>query len=146
MSTTKFSVKRASPWFFFNLSTLQTINNLYVFYLYKKGISIITKLRSRPLVTKRNIRLQQYKTDLANNDYELSRRVWRSIETLLMSQDYGKNWEASMVDDLFISIQLIRIFSFLAPGRAGKTRKIGYYANIRYDSERILNPNPNKEQ
>ena len=28
-----------------------------------------------------------------------------------MSQDYGKNWEASLVHDLFISIQLVRIFS-----------------------------------
>ena len=31
--------KRWSPWFFFNLSTLQPINNLYLFNLWKKESS-----------------------------------------------------------------------------------------------------------
>ena len=45
---------------------------------------------------------QQYKTDFANDDFELPRRVWRSIETLL--NESGKIRKASLVHDLFISI------------------------------------------
>ena len=43
----------------------------------------------------------------------------------LMSQDYGKIGEASLVHDPFISIQLVRIFSSIAFAHADVTRQCG---------------------
>ena len=45
-----------------------------------------------------------------------------------MSQDYGKIWEASLVYDLFIGIQLVRISSSILQKGEVNLEKIGNYA------------------
>ena len=54
-----------------------------------------------------------------------------------MSQDYGKNWEASLVYDLFISIQLVRIFSSMLQEGEVNLEKPAITLNYAMDAERI---------
>ena len=55
-----------------------------------------------------------------------------------MSQDYGKFWEASLVYDLFISIQIVQIFSFMLQEGEVNLEKNGHYAKIRYGREKVI--------
>ena len=55
-----------------------------------------------------------------------------------MSQDYGKNWEASLVHDLLISIQLFRIFSSMLHKEGDKFEKSAITLKYAMDADRIL--------
>ena len=54
-----------------------------------------------------------------------------------MSQDYGKNWEANRVYDLFISIQLIQSFSSMLQERKDKLEKSAIKLKYDMNAERI---------
>ena len=84
-----------------------------------------------------HIRQQQCKTDCANDDFELSRRVWGSIETLFKESGYWKIWEASLVHDQLICIQLVRIFSSIVQEGEVKLEKWAITLRYAMDAERI---------
>ena len=54
-----------------------------------------------------------------------------------MSQDYEQIWEASLVHDLFISIQLVRIFSSMLQGGEVNLEKSVITVKYAMDAERI---------
>ena len=54
-----------------------------------------------------------------------------------MSQDYGKFWEASLVYDLFIGIQLVRIFSSMLQQGEVNLEKSAITLKYAMDAERI---------
>ena len=54
-----------------------------------------------------------------------------------MTQDYGKFWKASLVHDLFISIQLVRNFSAMLQEGNVKFEKSAITLKYAMDSERI---------
>ena len=75
---------------------------------------------------------QQYKPDFANDDCELSRRVWRSIETLFKGSGLRKNLRSKSGARPVYRYSISPNCLFCASARGGKSRKIGYYAKIRY--------------
>ena len=143
--------KRWSPWFFFNLSTLQPINSLYLFCLWLYGLPINTKLRTRPYVTKQNKSSRSdYKmepvvthkaaaiqTGFCQQRFELSRHVWRSIETLFNGSGLRKNMRNKSGAGPVYQHSISPNFLFHAPARGGKSKKSAITLKYAMDAERI---------
>ena len=66
---------------------------------------------------------QQYKLDFSNDDFELSRRVWRSIETLFNGSGLKKNLRSKSGARSVYQHSISPNFLFRTPARGGKSRK-----------------------